>query len=74
MNLLEQAIRSYRLDELKTMNSLQLAGVVSDNCVLACDVAPADCERAVAAMEKIFNTQRFTKKEGAKLSTPELAL
>lgn len=30
------------------MNALQDAGIVSDNCVLACDVAEADCTAAIA--------------------------
>jgi len=51
-NLLELAILAYQLDEVKTMNSLQAAGIVADECVLAHDVAPADCERAIAAIEK----------------------
>ncbi len=66
MNLLEQAIRSYRLDEVSTMNPLQLVGVVSDNCITAADVAPADCERAVGAVEyAVFLLDIAAVKDGA---------
>ena len=47
MNNLEKAIAGFRLDPVDAMNRLQDAGVVSDNSVHACDVAPSDCGRAV---------------------------
>jgi len=47
MNNLEKAIAGFRLDPVDAMNRLQDAGVVSDNAIHACDVAPGDCGRAV---------------------------
>lgn len=50
-NALEDAIGKFQLDEVKTMNALQAAGLVSDNCVTARDVAAADCPGAAKAIE-----------------------
>lgn len=47
MNDLEQYISRHKLDTVDTMNRLQSDGIVSDNCVLARDVHPTDCEYAV---------------------------
>jgi len=47
MNALEQYISEYALDETDVLNSLTEAGVISDNCVLACDVADSDCAKAI---------------------------
>jgi len=47
MNLLEQYIDKYALDEIETLNRLTEAGLISDNCVLACDVAESDCLKAI---------------------------
>ena len=48
MNSLETYIRSKSLNEIESMNALQDAGVISDLCVFACDVAEADCTAAIA--------------------------
>jgi hypothetical protein len=48
MNSFENHIRLKRLNEIESMNALQDAGIVSDNCVLACDVAESDCTQAIA--------------------------
>lgn len=48
MNPLELFILKNNMDEIKSMDSLQLhGGIISDNCVMACDVAEKDCEAAV---------------------------
>ena len=47
MNNLEKAIAGFRLDPVEAMNKLQDAGVVSDNAVLASDVAVENCSTAV---------------------------
>lgn len=46
MNLLEHHLIEANIDEVATMNWLQLEGLISDNCVWARDVADADCKRA----------------------------
>lgn len=51
-NPLEIAIRSMLLDPKKTMNQLQLAGIVSDNAVNPRDVCKADCKIAVDRIER----------------------
>ncbi len=48
MNSLENHIRSKSLNEIEAMNALQDAGIVSDLCVLACDVAEIYCTAAIA--------------------------
>ena len=48
MNSLEAHIRDKRLNEIAAMNNLQSAGVVSDLCVFACDVAESDCTSGIA--------------------------
>lgn len=52
LNILERCIQDYKLDEVKTMNGLQSAGIVSDNCVRAHDVAEADCLTAVERIKR----------------------
>lgn len=47
MNALQQFIQENKMDELKVMNALQNAGVVSDECVDAGDVPRSECERVV---------------------------
>lgn len=47
MNPLESYLKTNNLDPMTTMNRLQDAGIVSDNCVTPRDVAEADCGRAV---------------------------
>jgi len=48
MNSLEQHLRAKSLNEIDSMNALQDAGVISDLCVFACDVAESDCTAAIA--------------------------
>lgn len=48
LNTLEQYLRAKKLNEVESMNDLQSAGVVSDLCVFACDVADSDCTAAIA--------------------------
>lgn len=48
MNSLEKHLSGKGLDEIQSMNALQDAGIVSDNCVLAQDVAECDCTAAIA--------------------------
>ena len=47
MNSLQPFLELSDIDPTDAMNRLQEAGIVSDNCVTAADVAEADCERAV---------------------------
>lgn len=50
MNALEEYLAASRLDPIAAMNQLQDAGIISDNCVSAGDVADGekgDCLRAV---------------------------
>lgn len=42
-----------QVSELNAMNALQTAGVVSDLCVWADEVAECDCARAVAFLESL---------------------
>lgn len=48
MNSLEKYLSGRGLDEIQSMNALQDADIVSDNCVLAQDVAECDCTAAIA--------------------------
>ena len=48
MSALEKWLCDNGFDADKAMNHLQAAGLVSDNCVSAADVAAADCARATA--------------------------
>jgi len=48
MNPLELLISELGLDPVLTMNGLQDAGLVSDNCVTAGEVALVDCDGACA--------------------------
>ena len=48
MNSLEQHLRAKSLNEIDSMNALQDAGIISDLCVFACDVAECDCTAAIA--------------------------
>lgn len=52
MNTLVLHIAKHQLDFTKTMNALQRAGVVSDNCIHAGSVAKADCPKAIQAIDK----------------------
>ncbi len=52
MNPLQQFIRANRLNEIDAMNYLQEINAVSDNAVLARDVAEYDCRWAVYQLEK----------------------
>lgn len=47
MNALESFLAESGMDETKVMNDLQDAAMISDNAVMACDVANVDCLRAV---------------------------
>lgn len=47
MNLLETHLQNNGLPEVATMNMLQEYRIISDNCILACDVADQDCIKAV---------------------------
>lgn len=47
MNPLEQYLLRNNLDPIQAMNSLQSAGIISDNAVMAADVAEADVYRAI---------------------------
>lgn len=47
MNALQQFIQENKMDEMKVMNALQNAGVVSSECWYAAEVAEADCDLAV---------------------------
>lgn len=51
MTDLEQHIRRNLLDPTLAMNGLQDAGMVSDNCVTARDVAKSDEQRAILWLE-----------------------
>jgi hypothetical protein len=48
MNALEQFLATHKLSELDAMNKLQDAGIISDLCVNACEVAEADQMNAVS--------------------------
>jgi hypothetical protein len=48
MNSLELHLHAKKLNEIETMNALQDAAIVSDLCVLACDVAEVDSTAAIA--------------------------
>ena len=52
MNLLEEFIKEHGMDSLRTFNTLQDEGLVSDNAVFAADVCKADCELAVAYLQR----------------------
>jgi hypothetical protein len=56
MTTLETHIIENKLDETKAMNVLQDRGIISDNCIDVKDVAEADCERAIAVLEKVMPT------------------
>lgn len=45
MNSLQKHLKGE--NEISAMNRLTEAGIISDNCVLAADVAEVDCERAI---------------------------
>lgn len=47
MNSLQDYLAGVGADEAKAMDALQDAGIISDNCVWARDVAEADCPAAV---------------------------
>lgn len=51
MNTLEKYIESHGWDEAEAMDTLQIAGIISDNCVTAKDVADVDCKEAVEFLE-----------------------
>lgn len=47
MNSLQRLISQMDLDEVKVLNGLQAeAGIVSDNCLVAADVAGVNCFKA----------------------------
>lgn len=48
MNTLETYIKAHAIDEVLAMNLLQEHGKVSDNAILAADVAETDCPAAIA--------------------------
>lgn len=54
MNALETFISEHKLSELECMNVLQQTGVVSDNCMLAKDVADSDTPAAIAELEELI--------------------
>ncbi len=54
MNPLERYINEWQLDQFHVMEQLQLANIISDNCVLASDVAEADCAKAIEFL-KVHN-------------------
>lgn len=49
---LENFITNNQLDPVATMNRLQGAGVISDNCITAQDVAAVDCLVAITWLLK----------------------
>lgn len=52
MNKLEKYLWTHGIDPVQAMNILQgTAGVVSDNCVTAHDVAAADIPEAIAVLQ-----------------------
>lgn len=56
MNPLQQFIRAHRLNEIDAMNHLQEINAVSDNAVMAKDVAEEDCRWAVYQLEKLVKS------------------
>lgn len=52
MNSLELYIQKHGLDPVATMNRLTDAGIISDNCVNASDVASIDCFHACLWLQK----------------------
>ena len=52
-NQLENFIENNRLDPVAAMNELQEAGIISDNCICAADVA--NCKEAVKWLIKPKN-------------------
>jgi len=48
MSALEKWLFDNGFDDVKAMNHLQGAGIVSDNAISAGDVADVDCPKAVA--------------------------
>ncbi len=64
MNSLENHIRLKQLNEIESMNALQDAGIVSDLCVFACDVAECDCTAAIAFLTFQRLKEEFDVKEG----------
>ena len=53
MNDLENYLAAELMEPTEAMNLLQEHGVIADECVLAKDVAKADCQRAVQFLEMI---------------------
>jgi hypothetical protein len=51
MTSLEKYPLQHNLDPIEATNVLQDHNVISDNCVNASDVAPADCFRACVFLE-----------------------
>ena len=53
MNALQTFIALNDYDNIKTMNRITEAGIISDNAVMPADVADVDCVRAVAWLRDI---------------------
>lgn len=58
MNSLEQLIAASHMDEFAVLNRLDEAGLISNHCVRAMDVADADCKRAVKWLKEKENYER----------------
>lgn len=52
MTQLEAFVAECGLDPIQTMNDLQNAGIVSDNCVTLADVAECDATRAMKWLDE----------------------
>lgn len=50
-NSLQKWLEFMEENEIEAMNRLQDNGIISDNCVLAKDVAECDCKAAIAFLE-----------------------
>lgn len=66
MNPLESYIAANRLNEFQVLNEIDDAGLISNHCLRAMDVARVDCERAVKWLKE--------KHALAKPQTPQLPL
>lgn len=58
MNPLESYIAANHMDEFAVLNLLDEAGLISNHCVRAMDVADVDCKRAVKWLKERKNYER----------------
>lgn len=54
-NALEKLITERGLNETTVLNALTDAGMISDHCVRAMDVANADCKKACQFVEEFLS-------------------